>query len=346
MSRRPHGPPWLALATAYVVIVAAVDAAVGETAILIGLLSIGPFIAAFGAPRSATLAIGVLAVVLAITLGWADGIAGSVDHVVRTAVVATASGVAVAFSHVRLQREEALRRVAQVAEVAQRAILRQPAPSIGDVRLAARYLSATEEALIGGDLYETAFTPAGVRLIVGDVRGKGLEAVGLAARVLSSFRENALGAETLAELARAVDKDVAAVVSEEEFVTAVLVEFPHGETSAHIVNCGHHPPLRVAPSTPPSFLAAGPADLPLGMGPDIAETVVDLASGDRLLLYTDGLVEARSPRGDDFDLLAHAFVLREGDLEAAVDALIDRLEQHVGHRLSDDIALMLTTLIR
>lgn len=334
-----------ALGLVVVAVIAAVDALAQGDVILIGLLSLGTFAAAFRASSRETALVGGAAVALALLLGWPDGILFTADHLVRTAVVAVSSGVAVAFAELREQREEALRRIARVAEVAQRAILREPPSAIGNVRIAARYLSAAEDALIGGDLYETAFTPQGVRLIVGDVRGKGLEAVGLAARVLSAFREHALNCDSLAELARAVDKEVASAVTDEEFVTALLVEFDQDDDGVRLVNCGHHPPLRVSARDHPAFLATGPHDLPLGLGPDITETVVRLDAGDRLLLYTDGLVEARSPNGDDFDLVGHALVLRHDDINKAIDDLLDRLRDHVGHGLTDDVAVMLTTIL-
>jgi len=249
--------------------------------------------------------------------------------------------VAVAFARLRHEREEALRRVTQVAQVAQRAILREPPPRIAHVRLAGAYVSAVDEALVGGDLYETALTPYGVRVIVGDVRGKGLDAIGLAARVLSAFREHALQFAGVADLARAIDREVAAAVDEEEFVTALLVEFPFEQEVVRIVNCGHHPPLRVSESVEATFLATGPADLPFGLGPAPVEQDFQLRCGDRLLMYTDGLVEARSSSGEEFSLGTRAHVLRQEDLRLAVDALVADLRQHVGDRLTDDLALLL-----
>ena len=128
-------------------------------------------------------------------------------------------------------------------------------------------------------------------------------------------------------------------IAPEEFVTAVLVEVPErGDIS--IVNCGHHPPLRVA-ADEAAFLVAGASDLPLGMGPGCTEWSVPLASGDRLLLYTDGLVEARDRSGRDFDLVGHVAVLRTPELDAALDGLLERLLAHVDGGLDDDLALLL-----
>lgn len=332
------------LSLAYLAAVTAADAIVGERAVLIGLLSLGPYLAAIGSTWPRTTVVAGFAVALAIPLGWVDGIGGTLDHVVRVTIVALAGTVAVAFARLRAEREEALRRIAHVAEVAQRAILRQPPSELGSVAMAARYLSASQEALVGGDLYETALTARGVRLIVGDVRGKGLDAVGVAASVLSTFRELVHQSPHLADLARAIDARLQATIAAEEFVTAVLVEVPErGDVT--IVNCGHHPPLRIAGGES-GFVVVGAADLPLGMGPGCTEWSVPLASGDRLLLYTDGLVEARDPSGREFDLLGHVAVLRTPELDAALDGLLDRLVAHVDDGLDDDLALLLAERLR
>lgn len=325
----------------HLAVVALVDVVAGERAVLIGLLSIGPFIASFGGTQRATAGVGATAVALAIGVGWPNEIIGTLDHAIRVSVVLVAASVAVAFVGLRTQREDALRRVTQVAQVAQRAILREPPPRIAHVRIAGAYVSAADEALVGGDLYETALTPFGVRVIVGDVRGKGLEAIGLAARVLSAFRENALQCEAISDLALAIDKDVSANVDDEEFVTGALVEFAFGDELVRIVNCGHHPPLRVSEQLEPTFLASGAADLPFGLGPSAVETEYGMRTGDRLLLYTDGLVEARSATGEEFSLAGRAHVLLQADVRAAVAALLDDLREHVGHRFTDDLAVLL-----
>ncbi|MDQ1679216.1 MAG: hypothetical protein QOI42_75, partial [Frankiaceae bacterium] len=99
-----------------------------------------------------------------------------------------------------------LLRVSRVAEVTQHAILPPVPARIRDVRLATRYVSATREALIGGDLYEAAEHEGGVRLIVGDVRGKGVDAVRLATVVLGEFRSAAARFPDVASMAAHMDE--------------------------------------------------------------------------------------------------------------------------------------------
>ena len=99
-----------------------------------------------------------------------------------------------------------LANVLQVADAAQRAILAPPPPQIGPVRLAARYVSAAREALVGGDLYEIVSRPGAVRLLIGDVRGKVLGAVRTATIVLGEFRAAASDLDDLAEVAVQIDR--------------------------------------------------------------------------------------------------------------------------------------------
>lgn len=101
----------------------------------------------------------------------------------------TAAGVVAAV--MRQRREAELASVRSIAEVAQRVLLRPVPRSAGPLRIAVSYTSAMAKARIGGDLYEVVTSSAGVRIIVGDVQGKGLEAVESAAVVLGAFREAA-----------------------------------------------------------------------------------------------------------------------------------------------------------
>lgn len=284
--------------------------------------------------------VAVLAVVAsALSFLWNQNWA-TTDWSVRLAITVGLAVLAVASARIRTQREQQLRHMTVVAETAQRAVLRAMPSAVGSVGFAARYISATEEALVGGDLYEVADSPHGVRVIVGDVRGKGLDAVQMAGTVLGAFRRAALTQPSLVAIATDLDAVVRAVAGDEDFVTAVLAEF-HADHTVTLVNCGHHPPLMVVEAETASELTATDPVPPLGLGPAPSPVTSAWPQGSRVLIYTDGLVEARNRRGVFFPLAEHALALREGTLDEALERLLARLTAHSEDRISDDMALVL-----
>ncbi|WP_256923739.1 PP2C family protein-serine/threonine phosphatase, partial [Streptomyces sp. 13-12-16] len=155
-------------------------------------------------------------------------------------------------SHLRLQREETLFQVRLVADAAQKVLLRPLPHLIRSIEIESLYLAAQEQARIGGDFYEVADTPHGVRLLIGDVRGKGLSAVGVASAVTNCFRENAYDQPDLravvSRLQITVSRYGAAVPADdqtEHFATVLIAEIPHGGGHVSILNCGHPPPVFV-----------------------------------------------------------------------------------------------------
>jgi hypothetical protein len=246
------------------------------------------------------------------------------------------------------QRQDArLSRVQSVAEVAQRALLRPVPKSVGRFGFAVRYRAAAEEASIGGDLYEVVETPYGVRVLVGDVRGKGLEAVDMAARTLGAFREAAYDAPTLAEVGIRVDRSLNRQLDGEDFVTAVMVELCPGEGTMQILACGHPSPLLVRGGRVGEVIAE--AGLPLGMGllPPTTKRAVEqvrFRPGDVLLMHTDGVTEARDTSGRFYALSEQLATHAYQDAAAMLDAVEQSLLAHVGGKLEDDAAMLAVTL--
>ena len=329
---------WTAVAAGALATVAVLDAIVGGSG-FDGLLVVGPVVGSATVSPRRTFFLAVAAVLAAATIA---AVHGRLDDagVIRVAGVAAVGAFCVVAAHWRERREGVLQRVTRVAEVAQLAILRPIPTRVGPVSFASRYLSAADQAFIGGDLYEVVPSARGVRVVVGDVRGKGLEAVHLAALVLGTFREAATVEGALAGVAMAVDRAVGSEISLEDFVTAVFVEFrPGGEVE--LINCGHHPPMRVMPRAV-EYLMPTEFSPPLGLTPDFTAEVHNLERGDRLLLYTDGLIEARAPDRSFFELAPDTLSsLRRRSLDAALEALVAEVLRHAGGHLDDDLALLL-----
>lgn len=222
--------------------------------------------------------------------------------------VLTVSALALVINRILRRSGEQLASARVIAETAQRAVLPTPASRIGGLHVAARYEAAQADAFIGGDLFAVQETPYGVRLIVGDVRGKGLQAVEAVAVVIGAFREAAEQESSLEAVTQRLERALARegtrrdrLDAVEGFTTALLAEIPRGDGTVRLVNRGHPEPFLLHPDG--SLDAVMPAEpaLPLGMSdlgvwPDRAE-VRPFPAGTTLLLYTDGLSEARDDRG-------------------------------------------------
>jgi sigma-B regulation protein RsbU (phosphoserine phosphatase) len=246
---------------------------------------------------------------------------------------------AVVLAGLRHRREECLAQMTVVAKALQVALLPPVPPEITGISIAARYRSATPEASVGGDLYEIIPTGHGIRVIIGDVRGNGLETIVLARHVLSAFRRSAVAVPALEHVAGEVSKAIKPRLGEEDFVTAVLAQIaPSGELT--VVNCGHHPPLlHHGGGLQP--LTGTTAALPLGLEDDFTAFTARWLPGDRLLFYTDGLVESRNHHGDFLPEDQIATALLAADCDRALDTLMTAVCRHTRGHSHDDMALLL-----
>jgi hypothetical protein len=258
--------------------------------------------------------------------------------------LALLAGFAVANSVLRTAAQRRLGQARAVARVAQSALLSEIPRAVAAARLASRYLSASAEAQVGGDLMEVIADGANPRWLVGDTRGKGLPAVRLASIAATSFRDAcAHPGLSLTEVARAVDLSVTRAAGTEDFVTAVFAELdPAGWIQ--LVTCGHPPPLRLSTGGELMPLAPAAFSTPLGLHPDLHLSTFSVRTGDRLLFFTDGLLEARDGAGRFFRVDQETQALSRPDLQAAVDELIDRLRAHTRGRLDDDVAVLLAEI--
>lgn len=328
----------LGAALVVLALVSTIELADGAEANYVGLIAAAPFLAAVFASWQVVLTAGVLATGIgaAFVLAEPGGVALAAG--VNVLGIALATGIAGAVALIRERQAERIAELSRLALVAQQAVLRPLGPQVGTLAVAGRYISATAAADIGGDLYEALDTPYGVRILIGDVRGKGLDSVRLASIVLGAYRHVAYERADLPAVVADLDRAVARGVGDEDFVTAVLVEERGGTLT--IVNCGHPAPLllrrgEVIPLEPPA-----PAP-PLGFMPSVQVRTERLEPGDRLLLFTDGLGEARRD-GEFFPIAERAWrLLGHGTVGDGLASLETALIEWVRGRLDDDIALVL-----
>lgn len=345
------GPPVRVMPYVLIVAVIVADLLTPRDASFSATLSVPPALAALASPprQSRPLLIGALCVVSSLMLEL------FVESIPRIVIVGTEFAVVMVslLSWVAVRSTQRQQRVLidvrTVAEVAQRVLLRGLPANLVSLRSAVRYVAAAAEARIGGDLYEVVTTPFGDRLIIGDVRGKGLPAVEAAADVLGIFREAAHQEGDLAAIAARISAGLSrrpqsAQSDSEEFVTAVLVSVAPGSTHAELVNCGHPSPLlvhdgQVTSLTPPERTP------PLGLldltTDKVSAYTVDFVPGDMMLLYTDGTTEARDGNGVFFRLEEpHPAWAELSEPDPLLDHVLRAVHEHAGPRLGDDLALL------
>ncbi|WP_030276543.1 PP2C family protein-serine/threonine phosphatase [Streptomyces sp. NRRL B-24484] len=316
------------------------------------LLVIAPALTpSFAGPR-VTAAVAVLTVAAGVLIAVLRGGLTTGYHPAQLAALAALSLMIVVFAVVRERRDRQLARAQSVAEAAQRALLRPIPERIGPLQIATVYLAAEHEAQIGGDLYTATRTDGGARMIVGDVRGKGLAAVGESALLLSVFRLVAAEHATLPDLARTLDHNVSRYLLDfaqtggeiaEHFVTALFLDIPDDAPVARMTNCGHPPPLLLRHGRVIGLDGGGSAP-PLGLGvlaaADYPDDAFPFEIGDTLLLYTDGVVEARDRSGAFYPFADRVARWAGSTPEALVNHIRRDLLAHAGGRLGDDAAVV------
>ncbi|MFI9077339.1 PP2C family protein-serine/threonine phosphatase [Streptomyces sioyaensis] len=325
-------------------VVSAVDLTAGPGVGFLPLVSLGPAFAGLVGGWRRTAVVGLTACVLCVSLGVYNGLFESRRGPTALLSVAGVTAAGVVAAVMRQRREAELASVRSIAEVAQRVLLRPVPRSAGPLRIAVSYTSAVAEARIGGDLYEVVTSPAGVRIIVGDVQGKGLEAVESAAVVLGAFREAAHDEPDLPAVGERVERALNRHLAGERFVTAVLAEIGDGP-QATLLNFGHPAPLVVRPAGAVAFAAPPDRALPLGLtlpgAGAPAPYEVPFAPGDQMLFYTDGVTEARDAAGRFYPLDERAALLKDPDPEAALRSVREDLVDHAEGPLHDDAAMLL-----
>jgi serine phosphatase RsbU (regulator of sigma subunit) len=267
------------------------------------------------------------------------------DDVDRAFAGQLAAYAAVAIDNARLYEEQR-----QIAQVLQAALLPTTLPSVPGLRLAARYHPQTDDrvgAHVGGDLYDVVPSAAPGRwaVIVADVCGKGPQAAALTALIRHTVRaevDHDLGpAEVLHRLNRAMLHATAGAPA--RFATVVhgqLTVDPDGAT-VRLVNAGHPPPMLLRGARVEQVREHGTL---LGVFPavELTEVTVRLGRGDMMVLYTDGVTEARGVDGLYGPDRLTRFLRSSGasSADAVADALLAEVTAFQQGRLRDDVAIL------
>jgi len=254
----------------------------------------------------------------------------------RDFLVTVADAIAVAVQNARLYQAER-----RIAERLQESMLTVP-DRIDGLDFAHFYRSATETAKVGGDFYDVFETePGRVGVLIGDVAGKGIEAAVVTSLVKNTIRAEAYENRCPGDVLTHANDILRRQLEAEVFVTAFfgLLDTATGQLS--YASAGHPAPLLRRARGGLLALDVTNGILASFVGIAYSPTDVTLSAGDTLLLFTDGVIEARR----DTDLFGEerlASVVRTADADprALVRTVYERVIAYTGDCLADDVALL------
>jgi PAS domain S-box-containing protein len=204
---------------------------------------------------------------------------------------ALADRVALALDNARLFAERSY-----IAKTLQEGLLPADLPDIPRVELAVRYRAASHETDVGGDFYDVFASGGGWMLVTGDVVGKGAKAAAITGLARHTLRAAALYERSPARMLRVLNRAMLdQFTDEEQFCTVAAAHLRGGELR---IACGGHPLPLVLRGDGTVHTAGRPGSL-IGVleEPLLADDVVELAPGDTVVLYTDGVTDAQGAGG-------------------------------------------------
>ncbi|MEV0647422.1 PP2C family protein-serine/threonine phosphatase [Phytomonospora sp. NPDC050363] len=342
-------PQWLRWLPLPVLIAAAMLEHLSPVSVgLTFLVGASPLLAAVACGPVVTAVYGVASVAVAAWLFDHDSDVGGIGlsgHNELLVVVGVALvGVLAAAARARYDRR--LNRVGGIAAAVQLAVLPRLQGRVGDIECAALYRSAQRDAIVGGDLFDVRESPYGVRAIIGDVKGHGLDAVSNMAALLGAFHEAVLDVAGLEQVAERLERRLAVDNADrdtEQFATALLIGFPPGG-GVELVVCGHIPPYVLSGGGVRRVRAVAAPPLGLGELVPVRPSVLrlDINPGDVLFACTDGALEARDANGRFYPLewrLAELMTGKAPPLARLTRGVWEDLRRFAPE-INDDVALL------
>jgi serine phosphatase RsbU (regulator of sigma subunit)/CHASE3 domain sensor protein len=247
----------------------------------------------------------------------------------------------------RLQQLALQDRELEIASAIQRGLLQRTLPDTPGVRLLP---SQRQANLVGGDWYDVDSSGNTVTVVVGDASGKGIAAALMATVVLSVLRaERRLGSPAKRVIARA-NEALRGTTESDAFTTLTYATIDRTTGETAWLNMGHPAPFLIRASGgqggPRGYYLEGPRNRVLGWfdDPGLAETMIRLEPGDRLVFYTDGFLEAKSTDGEVFG--EHRFAesmngLASLDSEQILEEIGREVERFAAGKLDDDLTMLI-----
>ena len=247
----------------------------------------------------------------------------------------------------RLQQLALHDRELQIAAGIQRNLLQRALPEPPGMHVLPMQRQAN---LVGGDWYDVDLTGGILTVVVGDASGKGIAAALMSTVALSAIRGERSRGGSAQRAIEAANQALREATEPESFTTAVYTTINSETGEARWMNMGHHSPFILRSTIPEGsqargYYLEGPRNRALGWfdDPGFNETVVRLEPGDRLFLFMDGFLEAKSPEGEVFGehRLAEALVeLAPLGSEAVLSELVSDVERFAAGKLDDDLTML------
>jgi sigma-B regulation protein RsbU (phosphoserine phosphatase) len=239
------------------------------------------------------------------------------------------------------QRDELAHEIQLAAEV-QQTILPRSIPTVPGFEFAARMYPAK---IVAGDYYGFIELPEGeIGLVIADVSGKGVAAGLLMPSIEVALRMDAPRSPGTKDLLRRFNKVVCQITDGNRFISLFYGKLCLRSHSLEYTNAGHNPPLLIRDGLSPIALDKGGPVLGLLPGADYETGRVDLHIGDVLVLYTDGVVEAENPEGEEYSAQRLARIVGS-HLQQRPSELIETIYASIGDfretaLLADDFTLV------
>lgn len=244
-----------------------------------------------------------------------------------------------------LRTERRYQRRSDAADALQASLLPRSLPALPGLELGVAYHAATEGVEVGGDFYDVFEAERGWGLVLGDVCGKGEDAAAVTAMVRHGMRLLGLWHTDPAEILRHINHAMVVRGETDRFVTAIaahVVEEQDG-VRLRLASAGHPRAAILRADGAVQFSSGGGVPLGVFRESTVATEALSLFPRDTLLLYSDGVTEARRHDGVLYgdDRLADALARTRGlTAPALVKAVEADMYEHSGGRSHDDIALL------
>jgi sigma-B regulation protein RsbU (phosphoserine phosphatase) len=243
------------------------------------------------------------------------------------------------------ERMEAARRIARDMEIAKQVQTRlfpQKFPPLDTLEYTGRCIQARD---VGGDYYDFLSLGTGrVGIVLADIAGKGIPGALLMANLQADVRSQcAIASQNLAQFLKSVNQSFYESTDEGSYATLFFADYQDSTRRLRFANCGHNPPFLVRSNGTAERLASTATVLGLFEKWESSICDAQIAQGDVLVIYTDGITEASNSAGEEFGENRLLEVIRDhiaAPLPSLLDAILAAALEFSGSTVRDDLTLV------